>query len=291
MMSIQRTPPAATDKTTNTPRSKRPRPTDSPEMEDEVEIQNQSQIMAMLTSWKTEQEMILSRIISDVAEVKAEIKEVHKTNCEIEKTLEFVCKNYDDLKLRVDSLEKRREERDNHIEKLEDKIEELERNSRSTSIEIRGIPVKQNETKSDLLSFVDNLHNKLKLEVEHGFIRNIYRTKGKPNGDRPIVMDVTTPIKKYNILKAVKEYNFHHTGDKLNTTAIGLAGKKCPIYLSDFLTPKAKRIYFLARDVAKNNGYRYCWCTNGKIFLRRSEGSSPISITSEAQLEDLKQTK
>ncbi|KOB73180.1 Zinc finger DNA binding protein [Operophtera brumata] len=290
-MNTQRTPPAAaaTDKTTNTPRSKRPRPIYSPEKVDEVE--NQCEIMAMLTSWKSEQEAVLSKIISDVAEIKAEIREVHKTNSEIEKTLDFVCKNYEDLKIRVECLEKRREERDNHWDKLEDKIEELERNARSTSIEIRGIPVKQNETKGELLSIVDNLHNKIKVQVERGFIRNIYRTKEKPNGERPIVMDVTTPIKKYNILKAVKEYNYHHIGDKLNTMAIGLEGKKAPIYLSDFLTLKAKRIYFLAREVAKSNGYRYCWSTNGKIFLRKAKGSPLISITSEVQLEDLKQKK
>lgn len=290
-MNTQRTPPieSGTEKSIATPRGKRPRPIYTPEKNDE--IGNQNEIMAMLTAWKTEQQSILAKLISDVAEIKTEIKEVHKTNSEIEKTLEFVCKNYEELKIRVEGLEKRREERDSHIDKLEDKIEELERNARCTSIEIRGIPAKQNETKSELLSIVDNLQNKLKLEVERGFIRNIYRTKGKPDGERPIVMDVTTPMKKYNILKAVKDYNYHHIGDKLNTVAIGLEGKKSPIFLSDFLTPKAKRIFFLAREVAKSNGYRYCWSTNGRIFLRKAEGSLPISITSEVQLEDLKQAK
>ncbi|KOB51939.1 Uncharacterized protein OBRU01_26845, partial [Operophtera brumata] len=57
---------------------------------------------------------------------------------------------------------------------------------------------------------------------------------------------------------AVKKYNQHHINDRLNTAAIGLQGKKNPIYVSDFLTPKARRLYFLARDVARSNGYRFC---------------------------------
>lgn len=296
-MNTQRTPPVQTAENagrsnSNDPsssRSKRPRPIDSPGKAGDSD--NQDEIMSMLTTWKTEQESVLSRLITDVSEIKTEIKQVHKTNTEIEKTLEFVCKNYEDMKLRVENLEKQQEERHKHIEKLEDRVEELERNARSTCLEIRGIPEKPNETKNDLLSIIDNVQSKLKLEVERGFIRNIYRARGKPNGDRPIVMDVTTPIKKYNIFQAVKKYNHHHINDRLNTAAIGLQGKKNPIYFSDFLTPKARRLYFLARDMAKNNGYRFCWCINGKIFMRKAEGSSAIAITSEQQLEDMKQKK
>lgn len=271
--------------------NKRPRTVQSPTSDSETEMHSQDPIMVMLTNWKTEQESVLAKLINDVAEIKSDIQQVHKTNSEIEKTLEFICKNHEELKNKVDSLEKNQEDRNKHIEKLEDRIEELERNARSTYLEIRGIPEKSNETKNDLLSIMDNVHNTLKLEVERGFIRNIYRARGKPNAERPIVMDVTTPLKKYQLLQAVKKYNQNHINDRLNTTAVGLGTRKIPIYFSDFLTPKAKRLYFLARDVSKTHNYRFCWSINGKVFMRKSEGCTAINITSEQQLEDLKGKK
>ncbi|KOB76810.1 Angiotensin-converting enzyme, partial [Operophtera brumata] len=35
--------------------------------------------------------------------------------------------------------------------------------------------------------------------------------------------------------------------------------------------------------------YDFCWSASGRIFLRKAVGSAPIIITSEQQLEDLKQ--
>ncbi|KOB69604.1 hypothetical protein OBRU01_18146 [Operophtera brumata] len=70
---------------------------------------------------------------------------------------------------------------------------------------------------------------------------------------------------KTSILQAVKTHNAANTTDRLNTK---------------FLTQKARRLYFLARDRAKICRYDFCWSASGRIFLRKAVGSAPIVITS-----------
>ncbi|CAB3231713.1 unnamed protein product [Arctia plantaginis] len=72
--------------------------------------------------------------------------------------------------------------------------------------------------------------------------------------------------------------------NKLSTEHLRLGGPAKPVFVSENLTPKMKRLFFLARDFASSNQYRYCWVTNGKIYLREKQGAPHIMIKSESNL-------
>lgn len=224
-----------------------------------------------------------------LTKVLAEVTELRKSQAEMQKSLEFYIKNYEEINTKIIKLKEEQLHQNTYVLKLENRIDELERYNRSTCLEIRGIPSKPGETKQDLSAFVDKLHTKVRAQMHSNAIKDIYRINRKPSGERPIVIEFTTNLHKSTSLQAVKKYNATNSTNRLNTTTLDIEGDKLPIFVSEFLTPKAKRLYFLAREASKSLGYDFCWSANGRIFLRKAEGSPPIVIVSEKQLEDLKQ--
>ncbi|XP_041980247.1 uncharacterized protein LOC121733911 [Aricia agestis] len=250
--------------------NKRPRPNTSPQQ---------------VEKYHDKQEEILSML----SQVLLELSEMRKSNVEMQKTLEFYSKNFENLNTRIKSLEEEKQHQNMYINKLETKLEDLERHSRASCIEIRGIPPKKSESKTELITYINRIHTKINVQTESNIIKDIYRLSRKPNGERPIVVEYTTNLFKDKILQATKKYNSSNTTDRMNTISLGFEGNKTPVYISELLTPKARRLFFLARDVTKQIGYDFCWTANGKVLMRKTEGLSLIVISNEKQLEDLKQ--
>jgi hypothetical protein len=87
---------------------------------------------------------------------------------------------------------------------------------------------------------------------------------------------------------AIREYNKLHPNEKYNTTCLNIVGEMQPVYIAESLTPRARRLHYLARDLRKNYNFKYCWTWQGKVFVKQEDGSKPIWIKSEHQIETLK---
>ncbi|KAG7313131.1 hypothetical protein JYU34_000220 [Plutella xylostella] len=89
-------------------------------------------------------------------------------------------------------------------------------------------------------------------------------------------------------MKAAKNYNAKNKQNKLCAAHLGLrTDADAPIYISENLTPKASRLYFLARDLKAVKNYKYCWTSYGKVYLRQNDDSPIITLTNEAQIQQL----
>lgn len=62
-----------------------------------------------------------------------------------------------------------------------------------------------------------------------------------------------------------------------------------PVFVSEQLTAKGSRLFFLARDLVKSSKFKFCWTAFGKVFVRKDETSKIILIQSEAQILQLQQ--
>lgn len=49
-----------------------------------------------------------------------------------------------------------------------------------------------------------------------------------------------------------------------------------------------RRIFYLAREFAKENNYNYCWSSRGFVYLREKENAPFIRIMNESDLDQLK---
>lgn len=224
-----------------------------------------------------------TKVLDLFQDLKSSIDEIKEQNLKLQQSVDFTAAKYDEIMTKMKQIQDDKLEDRKYIASLEDKIEQLERQSRNTSLEIRNIPKKMPESKQDLVSLVSNIGQVLKSPILPSEIKDIFRTNTKlPN--KPIVVEFTTVLAKEKILQATKLFNKENRNNKLNTRHLNLDGQNQPIYLSDNLTTKTKRIFFLAREFAKQNNFKYCWTSYGKVLLRKDEGCQFVRIDSESDL-------
>lgn len=183
---------------------------------------------------------------------------------------------------RVEVLEKKSCEKNVIIQKLEERIEYLERNLNSPAIEIRNLPKKDKETTDDLKNILQATCKALNIELQAFEPKEIYRTENKTN-DGPIIVRFSSSITKNQVLSEVKKYNKRNPGKKFNASLIG-ATNQMPVYISELLNQKTKKLFFISRKFAKENGIKYCWTANGKIFMRKTDGTRYVTIKMEEDL-------
>lgn len=209
-------------------------------------------------------------------------------NTEILQSIAFMSQQYDDMVIKIKNLESDRKLDRCHIKQLEEKVENLERMLCSTRVEIRNIPRKLGESKEDLYKIVTDTATVLELPVQRHEVKDIFRT-GKKDVISSIVVDFVSVTTKENIIKKVRQFNNNNKQNKLNTTHLKIEGSKKPIYISEKLTPKNQHLYYLARNFAKDNDYKYCWISYGKVFLRQDDGKKLTLVNNEEDINSLRQ--
>ncbi|XP_011557012.3 uncharacterized protein LOC105387907 [Plutella xylostella] len=216
------------------------------------------------------------------------INNLSEENSELVKSIELMNHKYDEFLSRITRLESERKTDKVIISQLEDRIETMERKARASGIEIRNIPKTSGETKNELCAIVKSLGKTLNVDIHDHDIRDIYRIKSK-DSTNPIITEFSSVLKKEKILKASKDFNKNKSkGDKLNTSHFQIKTPVKPVFLSETLTYKAQRLFYLARDLQRNYNFAFCWTSHGVVYLRRDENSPQIRVTNETDLEGLR---
>lgn len=237
-------------------------------------------------------------------------KKLETENSEMKKSLEFISSKYDDLIKTIEmvltnnkKLEDKIETMESTITNLQSRIQSLEidaehknREANLKCLEFRGIPENQGESPEILKDIIYNISKTTNCSLGSKDIEEIYRvtrrekhTQPKDNKPRTVIVKLTSVTHKENLHSAIKKFNHcENIEDKMNTSVIGMSGPKNPIYVSELLTFQAKRLWFLARQLARERSYRYVWIKAGRIFVKKDENSRPILIDSEQKLTDIK---
>lgn len=202
----------------------------------------------------------------------------------------FVTKQYEDIKnqnkILYDDLKRNRV----YTESLEKKIKDLQQKSRSSSIEIRNVPICDKETSTDLINILASVGNTVQFPVSSADIRDVYRRSGRPGTTGSIIAEFSTVQRKIGLLSSVRTFNSKQQKDfKLNTSHIGIIGKNQPIYVDEHLPETARALFYQARVFAKQNNYNFCWTSNGNIFMRKHPGDKHILVSSEATLGEIQE--
>lgn len=207
---------------------------------------------------------------------------------EIRESIDFMSTKFDQLASRVEFLEKERKESTSYINKLETKLEYLEQSTRSSCLEFRNIPVGVSETKASLLNTVIHTGSIINHEIKPLEINDVFRIKSKDPANKTIIVDFTTVLRKEEFLakfrKHIKE------SFKITTEHLKIAGPPKPIFISENLSARNKRLFFLAREAAKSNNYQFCWVKHGKIYIREKIGCKHLEVKCEADLVNIQRT-
>ncbi|CAG9133035.1 unnamed protein product [Plutella xylostella] len=229
----------------------------------------------------------------NIEKLQSTINEIKQQNILITESMEFMSAKYEEMKERVENIEIERKKNAAYVQLLEDKVENMKRQSRIAGIEIRNIPTQKLETKEILLKKVIDIGKYIGVSLDTRDIRDVFRIKNsRPQSTtNTVVVDFVSVIKKEQILHSFRQFNKSNQDKRLNTTLLNLDGPSQPIYVSESLTSKAKRLHYLARDFAKTNDWSYCWSSHGKIYLKKREGERYVLIHSESDLKKLETQK
>lgn len=239
-----------------------------------------NQMKEMFSTFETQQNFKLEKIIESTLTIKNQ-------NNEIQQSIDFLSSRYDEIFDKMRILEEKNKSNEEKIELLENKIEQLERKARTSSVEIRNIPIQPLENKSTLNVVLKKLCEVIELPLSTSDVHDIYRLKTKTEANNHIVVNFTTITYKNGFVKQCKTYNKVHKDNKLNTIHLGIPGSAKPIYIDESLTSLGRRLAFLARQYVKDNHYHSTWTSYGKVFLRKTQNSPVLRIECESDLTKL----
>lgn len=227
----------------------------------------------------------------ELGELKSALKDIRETNLNIENATTNLTLQNEEFKNKIISLESQVKEDRQYIIYLESKIEDLQSSSRKTNLEIKNVPKKDREEKQDLIDMTIKLTESIDCKITKSDIKDVYRVRGRNANQKntPIVVELTSTLVKNDILKMTKSFNVKNRG-KLCAKHLGMkSNEDTPIFLSEHLTAKGNRLHYLARDLKKSKGYKFCWTSYGRIYVRKTEQSQIIPITNEEQVQHLLQ--
>lgn len=239
-----------------------------------------SNVLDMFRELKTSQDEQFTKISQEINTLKNQNENLLTANAEIKASLTVISEEQIALRGRIENLETSDKSLRGHIYILEEQIEKLDRKLKESTVEINNLPT---ENHAEMMTAIEQLHKVLKLEFDIRDICKAYRIP-KPNKSSPIIVEFSNYLKKVQLVRAFKEYNKKNKEDRLNTSTLGLPGKKDTIYLNDLLTKKTRHLHYLARELIKKSTWKFCWAARGTVFIKQDEGHPAIEIKSEAQI-------
>lgn len=262
-------------------RNKRPR-------EDDMSI-------AQLSSFKDEMKELMISLITEqnknLTSISSDLQKVKESNSNIESCILLLTSQNEDFQKKISFLEEQSKKDREYICILEEKIEDLQRLSRKTSIELKNVPKKPQESRQDLINMTLNISRNIQLEMNDRDIHDVFRIKNRKKSEKnsSVVVELRSSILRSDFLKKVKEFNYKNK-TKIQARHLGFTTNvDQPIFVSEQLTMKGTRLFFLARDLAKSKQYKYCWTAFGKVYVRKDDQSKIILIESEVQVQQLMQ--
>lgn len=238
------------------------------------------EMRSMFDEWSAKQDRKYELFQTMVTEIKTQ-------NLEIRNCIDFWSTKNDEMKEKLDKLERDRLDNLAYIQSLEQKVDALERNSKAAGLEIRNVPPQSTETKETLMKYVIHGGKSLNLTILPSDIKDVYRINTRTKTNKPIVAEFSSILTKEKFIRSLKNYNKNNS-EKFNTRNLQLEGSVTPVYISENLTYTTKRLYYYTREFCKSNGFRFCWTTYGKVYIRKKEGSPAIRVSVERDLENLK---
>lgn len=162
------------------------------------------------------------------------------------------------------------------------KVNNLEQTVRVKTVEIHGVPFQKEEK---IMEIINKIATVIGFDFNEGMIDNCYRLKPVTGFTRPagIVVQFLRRLDKELFVKCRRMKR------NLNSRDLGfLNGDASVIYINDSLTPEKRKLLNAARVVKRDKSFTYLWVNNGRILMRKAEGTPFIEIKNIEDLDKLK---
>jgi len=167
-------------------------------------------------------------------------------------------------------------------------INDLEQYSRRDCVEIRGIPVTDDEDTDEIVEKVGDLMG-VNIEGDDISISHRLPDKGFKRKDGTMIKRDPTIIVKFT--RRTTRDDFYYSRKKLHkrtTRDLGYTRQReQPIFISESLTASNRQIFNKCLDFKKKHQYKFIWTHYGTTCLRKDSDSPVISIKSELDIKRL----
>lgn len=238
-------------------------------------------------------ESLLDKKLNPIVRRLDDLKEKVDKIAEIEKSIAFLSSNYDDLtgklsKLKSDYGDLTQECADLRIQcfavtnensQLKQNMNDLEQYSRRDCVEIRGVPVTEDEVTDEI---VKNIGELIDINVDNEDISISHRLKASSSSKRdpPIIVKFIRRKDKELFYSSRKKLRGKSTRDIGYTRC-----KEQPIYITESLTTQNRKIFNQCLQKKRDLKYKFIWTSNGSTLLRKDNDSPVIIIKSESDID------
>ncbi|KAL0882089.1 hypothetical protein ABMA27_000661 [Loxostege sticticalis] len=231
----------------------------------------------------------LDAIMKQLAPLEALLEDVRSIKHDLatlQKSVEFAhdsIKEYSDSLKSLETKVKVLEERTDIIPALQASITKIENNlrvkeqwARMGNVEIKGIPIKNDENLYDIALKVGEAVGCPIQKTDINFIARI--PTQRTDAPKPIIVSLNNRYLKEDLVAAARARK------DLNLKSLGYteAGK---YFVNDHLTTFNKSLLSKAKATAKEKNFQFIWVKHCKILARKSTTSKIFTIKTEADLQ------
>ncbi|XP_024214856.1 uncharacterized protein [Halyomorpha halys] len=227
-----------------------------------------------------------------VTEIKTEIQKVSDGQKSMEKDINS---SLDSFKIKLNINEQQAQKQDKIISRqqeiidkifsennvlkskiniLTNELEETKQEVRFNSVEIRGLPVRNEESVHDA---VMNLAKVLNFDLKKEMIDSCFQLKKTENIEYPTII-----VKFVRRSDKEKFLQSRRSKKNLNTGDLGMKTSHL-IYINESLTTQRRNILAKVKKKKSENGWKFLWVNSGKIFIRKFENGKIHVITNEEE--------
>ncbi|XP_063891679.1 uncharacterized protein LOC135117140 [Helicoverpa armigera] len=200
---------------------------------------------------------------------------------------EELLKEYAASKDTVKELQKENLEMKMCINDLVSRVSQLEQQTRSNNVEIQCLPEKKQENLLQIVTQLSKVVGSGIVDSDIKYCTRVAKQSSTNSRPRSIVVQLASPRTRDQFLAATIKYNKSNPNNKLNTSHLGYAGPKTPIFITEHLSTTNKALHAAARIKAKELGYQFVWVRGGRIFMRKEQESEHILVRNKDTLNKL----
>ncbi|XP_072400320.1 uncharacterized protein [Diabrotica undecimpunctata] len=194
--------------------------------------------------------------------------------------MQFMSDSFEEQKTRFESvleelkiLKHENQKMKKRLQIMESKMDDIEVREKENNIIVSGIPKQVNKSS---IQIMNKILRAMEVKIDEKDIKECFRMKNQDNG-RILVKFSNVQLKK-DVLKTIKLLK----GITLNKCK--LEGTERKIYLNEDLPLNKRLLFKKVREIRRDKGYKAVYCTNGIIYLKKTEKDVPIRIRGENDL-------
>ena len=217
-----------------------------------------------------------------IQEIRANNELYQQMNMRLDKIVNKI----DELDTRVTVLDKKCDDMDIELDDTRRELNVIQQQLLKNHLVFKGIPEPESENDTTLAATITAVLDKIGIQLDPATfkVNRVGRKKTNSKGSRIIVFSTDVSGVTQRIITAKRKVVIKANEIVVNSAPI--ATDDSTIRIGEQLTPKPKELLEYAKQL-KENGYKFIWIKDGKVFAKEKENERPVSIKSTEDVDRL----